>query len=352
MSASQRAIALAAAALLGIAAPAPAIAADPPAAKASAYKVPRTPFGDPDLQGIWTNASLTVLERGPGMTKTVLTPEEARAYERRSAQMMEAANRPTDPNEGAPTGDDVGAYNLAWLDPGSHLGVVRGEARTAWVLTPDGRVPYTPATLRRMMQLILTQFRNYDNPEARSLGERCIVGFGSTAGPPMLNTLYNGNYQIVQIPGQVMIMAEMNHDVRIVRLDQKEHVTQDLRPWMGDSIGRWEGDTLVVETTNLNPNQELTADVRHRLYLPNDAKVTERFTRVGEKEILYEFKVEHPTAYTQPAWGGEIPFRATEGPIYEYACHEGNYSLPSILGGTRQQEQAAAEAAKSGALKK
>jgi hypothetical protein len=338
MIAFRPALALAVAACLAV----------PGLASAADYKTPRTPFGDPDLQGIWTNASITVLERNPAVAKGVLTPEEAKVFEGRMAQMMEAGNRPTDPNEGAPTaGDNVGAYNSAWLDPGSHLGVVRGEIRTGWVLSPNGRVPYSPEAGRKMMIRMATQFGNYDNPENRSLGERCIVGFGSTAGPPMLNTLYNSNYQIVQVPGQVMIMAEMNHDVRIIRLTDK-HLPDSLRPWMGDSIGHWEGDTLVVETTNLNPNQEFTADVRHRLYVPADAKVIERFTRISDKEFLYEFKVDHP-AYTQPLIG-EIPFRATEGPIYEYACHEGNYSLPSILGGTRQAEQAAA-AAKTGVAK-
>jgi hypothetical protein len=187
-----------------------------------------------------------------------------------------------------------------------------------------------------MIEGATAQSRNFDGPEVRSLGERCIVGYGSSGGPPMLNVLYNNNYQIVQSPGYVVIVVEMNHDARIIRLGG-EHLPQSVRPWMGDSVGRWEGDTLVVETTNLNPHQGFTADIRHRLYVPPDAKVTERFTRVASDEILYEFKVEDAKAYTQ-AWRGEIPMRATKGPMYEYACHEGNYSLRNILSGARARE--------------
>ena len=147
----------------------------------------------------------------------------------------------------------------------------------------------------------------------------------------MLNVLYNNNYQITQSPGVVSIMVEMNHDVRIIRLGGV-HPPANIRPWMGDSIGHWEGDTLVVETTNLNPGQSFTADVRHRIYLAPDSTVTERFTRVSPSEILYQFQVANPVAYTQ-TWRGEIPMHATKGPIYEYACHEGNYALPGILQG-------------------
>jgi hypothetical protein len=162
----------------------------------------------------------------------------------------------------------------------------------------------------------------------------------------MLNVLYNNNYQIVQSPGYVVIVVEMNHDARIVRLGGT-HLPADIRPWMGDSIGHWEGDTLVVETTNLNPGQAFTADIRHRIYLAPESKVTERFTRISANDILYEFKVEEPHAYTQ-TWRGEIPMHATKGPMYEYACHEGNYALADILAGARQQEKEAAQAAAKG----
>ncbi len=173
-------------------------------------------------------------------------------------------------------------YNAFWIDLGAKLGVVKSEIRTSWIVDPpNGRVPYTDEGRRRMQEAATAQWRNFDGPEVRSLGERCIVGYGSTGGPPMLNVLYNNNYQIVQSPGFVVIVVEMNHDARIVRLGGN-HLPQAIRPWMGDSIGHWDGDTLVVETTNFNPGQGFTADIRHRLYIPPSAKVTERFTRVGQ----------------------------------------------------------------------
>jgi hypothetical protein len=316
--------------LMAAAIAAPAAAAD--------YHAPRTSFGDPDLQGIWTNASITTLERAPGVAKLVITPEEAAKLEAQTKAWLAENDKPTDPDKGAPpAGDDPGGYNSFWIDLGNKLGVVRGEIRTSWIVDPpSGQIPYSEKGRREMMATGFAQFRNFDGPEPRSLGERCIVGYGSTGGPPMLNVLYNNNYQIVQSPGYVTIVVEMNHDARIIRLGGT-HLPANVRPWMGDSIGHWDGETLVVETTNLNAGQRFTADIRHRLYLDPNAKVTERFTRVAGNEILYEFSVEEPTAYTQ-TWRGEIPMRATKGPMYEYACHEGNYSLPGILAGARAQE--------------
>jgi hypothetical protein len=312
-----------------------------PARAAAPYHVPRTEFGDPDLQGLWTNASITTLERPPWATKLVLTPEEAAQATKQYKAML------SDNDKGSDDKGDVGGYNSFWLDPGSSFGVVRGEIRTSWIVDPPtGRVPYSAEGGRAAMATGMKQFRDFSGPEVRSLGERCIVGYGSTGGPPMLNVLYNNNYQIVQSPGYVVIVVEMNHDARIVRLGGT-HPPADIRPWMGDSIGHWEGDTLVVETTNLNPGQAFTADIRHRIYLAPQSKVTERFTRVSDSEILYEFKVEEPHAYTQ-TWRGEIPMHATKGPMYEYACHEGNYALPDILAGARQQEKEAAQAARRG----
>jgi hypothetical protein len=303
---------------------------------AAQYKAPRTAFGDPDLQGLWTNASITTLERPGNASRLVVSAEEARVIEAATNNRLSADSRPTDPSVGAPrAGDDVRGYNAFWLDLGAKLAVVKGEIRTSWVVDPqDGRVPYSAEGLRALRA---AASRSFDGPEARSLGERCIVGYGSTGGPPMLNVLYNNHYQIVQSHGYVTIVVEMNHDARIIRLGGK-HLPDHVRPWMGDSIGRWEGDTLVVETTNLHPSQSFTADVRHRLYLAPNAKVTERFTRVAADEILYGFTVEDSTAYTH-AWRGEIPMRAAKGPMYEYACHEGNHSLGNILRGARYQEK-------------
>jgi hypothetical protein len=308
---------------------------------APAYHTPKTEFGDPDLQGVWTNASVTTLERPPGVKDLVLTPDQAAKLLAQYKAMLSDNDKPAQDERG-----DPGGYNSFWLDPGSQLGVVNGQIRSSWVVDPpDGHIPYSPAAIADLRRMFMRgDFSRADNPETRSLGERCIVGYGSTGGPPMLNVLYNNNYQIVQSPGYVVIMVEMNHEALVIRLGGA-HLPATFRPWMGDSVGHWEGDTLVVETTNLNPGEQFTADVRHRLYLAPDSKVTERFTRIAGDQILYEFKVEEPQAYTQ-SWRGEIPMHATKGPIYEYACHEGNYALPDILAGARQQEaEAAAKAA-------
>ena len=181
------------------------------------------------------------------------------------------------------------------------------------------------------------QSTGYDGPEQRPLGERCMVGFGSSGGPPMLPVLYNNNLQLVQNEDYVMIVVEMNHDARIIRLDS-EHLGDEFSPWLGDSVGHWDGDTLVVETVNFHPQQSFRFAIKHVLYMPPTAKVTERFTRTGPDEILYEFTVEDDSAYTQP-WTAQIPFRTAEGSLYEYACHEGNYALPGILAGARREER-------------
>jgi len=153
----------------------------------------------------------------------------------------------------------------------------------------------------------------------------------------MLPVLYNNNIQIVQSPDAVMILAEMNHDARIIRLNSK-HSNDNINPWLGDSIGHWDGNTLVVETINFHPQQSFRFAIKHRLYLPADAKVTERFTRVSDEEIVYAFEIEEPEAYTQ-VWKGEISLKATDQKIYEYACHEGNYAMPGILAGARLEEK-------------
>ena len=181
------------------------------------------------------------------------------------------------------------------------------------------------------------QSTGYDGPEQRPLGERCMVGFGSSGGPPMLPVLYNNNLQLVQNEDYVMIVVEMNHDARIIRLDS-EHLGDEFSPWLGDSVGHWDGDTLVVETVNFHPQQSFRFAIKHVLYMPPTAIVTERFTRTGPDEILYEFTVEDDLAYTQP-WTAQIPFRTAEGSLYEYACHEGNYALPGILAGARREER-------------
>jgi hypothetical protein len=310
------------------------------AARAADYHAPRTVFGQPDLQGTWTNASLTTLER-PAFFKSLVVPDAAaKAYETRRAAQVAAGNRPTDPKAGAPpVAADPGGYNVGWIDPGTAMGRIRGEVRTSWLTDPaDGKLPYSAAG-RTAFEAALHKARtSFDGPEVRPLGERCILGFGSSAGPPMLNVLYNNNYQIVQSPDAVAIVVEMNHDVRTIRLDAKGHLPPSVRPWMGDSIGHWEGETLVVETTNFNPGESLRPYFGATVYLSKDAKVTERFTRVSPTQILYQFAVEDPAVFTQ-VWRAEMPLNAAKGPVYEYACHEGNYALPDILKGARQAER-------------
>jgi hypothetical protein len=295
----------------------------------------RTSWGAPDLQGTWTNASLTSLERDDMFKgKATLSDAEAAEFERTNAfaQYAAADAKPTDPNVQSKAGSDPGGYNAFWLDPGTRLATVKGEHRTSFVVEPaNGKVPYTPDGLKAFQAARASM--NFDGPERRALGERCLLGFGSTSGPPMLPDVYNNNYQIVQTPDAVMILIEMVHDARVVRIGGK-HLPKDITPWMGDSIGRWEGDTLVVETTNLNPGQKAHYGIKQRFYLPPSGKVVERFTRVGEKELLYQFTVEDSTAYTQ-AWQGEVPLRQTDDHIYEYACHEGNYAMPNLLAGGR-----------------
>lgn len=306
----------------------------PLAAAAEDAPLPRMAWGDPDIQGTWTNATVTGLERSDEIDKLVLTPAEARDFENAVAGMYASVDAV--PEGELEAGQDVGGYNTFWMDPGQRLAVVRGEIRSSLITDPaDGQLPYSMRgrgkLLRRFWQL-----RKADDPEMRLLGERCLVGFGSTGGPPMLPVLYNNHYQIVQAPGFVMILVEMNHDARIIRLGA-QHEDGPIRRWLGDSIGRFEGDTLVVETTNFHPAQSFRASLRHRVYISPDATVTERFTRVGEKEILYAFSVDDPNTYTQ-VWKGEIPLLAATGQIYEYACHEGNYSLTNILAGERAKD--------------
>jgi hypothetical protein len=318
------------------------MAADGPA---RAYAAPRTADGHPDLQGVWTSATLTRLERPDEFgNRRALTAEEAARVEHAEAEFVANAAKPTDLNKqftrscvNLPFGC---GYNNFWIDRGSQVIRIDGEQRSSIIVEPaNGKVP--PLTSQRRQALAQRKGENFDGPEARPLGERCLLAFGSSSGPPMLPVLYNNHYQIMQAGDTLTILVEMVHDARIVRIGGR-HLPPSIRKWMGDSIGRWEGDTLVVETTNLNPGQKAHYGIKQRFYLPPTGKVTERFTRVAENEILYQFTVEDGAAYTQP-WKGEVPLRATKDKIYEYACHEGNYALPGILAGAREQEKAAAK---------
>ena len=315
--------------------------AEPPETE---YEPPRMPDGTPDMQGYWTNASLTTLEK-PDNLPVVVPEKQAMMMAGMVEASAEADNQPTDPDAPAleSGGEGVGGYNRFWMDFGSSLAKVRGEFRSTWIVDPeDGKLPYTEKGRQLAKDRLAEQRNDYDNPEVRAAAERCTVGFGSTGGPPMLNVLYNNNYQFVQAPDKIAIVVEMNHQTRMIRLNE-EHRPDMMDQWLGDSVGTWQGDTLVVETTNFEPAISLRAATRHRLYMSPDAKVTEHFTRISDKEIFYEFWVEDPEIFTQ-TWKGEMILGKTEGPIYEYACHEANYSLPGILGGARREEREAAKA--------
>lgn len=306
------------------------------AAQAEPYKAPRTMHGAPDLQGLWTNATITALQRPDYFADLVLTPAQAAQWEKTTGERFEAIDDVSE--DGLEAGGDVGGYNSFWMDPGTRALRVGDEIRSSIIVEPaNGRLPMRLGARAKLGQFLLRVQGAFDGPEQRPLGERCIVGFGSTGGPPMLPVLYNNNYQIVQSKDHVMIHVEMNHDARIIRMDS-EHRPDNVRPWMGDSIGRWEGDTLVVETTNFNPGQSFRAAIKHQFYMTKDAVVTEHFTRVSDSEIYYRFEVNDPGAYTD-VWVGEQTLRATEGPIYEYACHEANYAMRGILRGARLEEQ-------------
>ena len=319
----------------------PALAQSP---EAEAWTMPRTPDGAPDLQGNWSNATLTPFERARGSGPT-MTAEEAAAVEAGQAEIVAERSEASDPDRPPPEAGGTftvcidsatGCYNEVYRAPGERVARVGGEFRSSLVTFPaDGRIPEVTDRGRRAVRedrAFRDRFGPYDHPELRPLAERCLMSFGSSAGPPMLpNYWYNNNYTIVQTPDHLLIMAEMVHDARIIRIGDGPRLPSHVRPWMGDSWGRWEGDTLVVETTNFHPLQ------RFRGYPSENLRVEERFTRVDAETILYEFTVDDPSVYSE-TWGGQIPMKAMGDQIFEYACHEANYSLSNVLSGARYQE--------------
>ncbi|HVS66021.1 MAG TPA: hypothetical protein VMT85_21255 [Thermoanaerobaculia bacterium] len=311
------------------------------AAGAEGYEPPRTAEGRPLLDGVWTNASLTQLTRPRGLDELVLTAAEAEALAAKHFHNVRAAAdlEPSDPDREAKAVDrlpPVGNYNAFWVDPGTEYAVVEGEIRTSWIVEPeDGQVPLRQEVRERRGERRALR-EGMDGPEVLSLGERCLLGFGGTAGPPMLNVLYNGYYRIVQTDSHVMILVEMVHDARIIRL-ASDHGPPEDRRWLGDSIGWWEGDTLVVETTSFHPSR----DGEGGLPYSSLAEVVERITRVSDDTLLYEFEIEDPLTYSAPI-RGQMTFRAVEaGRVYEYACHEGNYAMGGMLRGARLAEREA-----------
>ncbi len=301
------------------------------------YRAPRTAEGVPDLQGVWTNQTATPMERAPELgERRAFTDAEAAAIGKAAVAAVEADAAPSDPNkkiEAAGSLPPIGNYNLFWTDRGMSVAVINGEPRTSMIIEPsNGRIPpLRAAALERMAATKIG--RSNDGPEGRALGERCLLSFGYASGPPMLPVMYNSYYQIVQSPGYVVILVEMVHDARIIRIDDK-HIPGVVRKWMGDSVGHWEGDTLVVETRNFRPEQNFRGS-------SEDAVITERFTRVAGDKIIYRFTIDDPSTFTAKITG-ELPFTPANGNIYEYACHEGNYALPGILSGAREEEKALA----------
>ena len=303
------------------------------------YKPQRLADGHPDLQGVWSTASLTTMARNGNGDKVgdalVIPTERVAALTKNAAysKAADASQKRTDPNAGAFTDKNAEAgYNSFWIDPGSEYAKVNAEWRSSWITSPaNGQVPFSKEGLALRGQR-MTNFKKINNtgPEIRPLGDRCLMSFGSQGGPPLSNTMYNNNLQIVQTHANLMIDVEMNHDARIVQIDDSEAnraaAPDVVKRWFGDSIAHWEGDTLVVVTRNFNPTQ-----LQVGAYPVSDrGKVTEWFKRVSDEIIDYKFTVDDPVYYTQ-TWSGEIPLRKSKEVLYEYACHEGNYAMPGIL---------------------
>ncbi len=302
-------------------------------AQAPGYTTPKTTWGAPDLQGFWNNTSITSLQRSPDAKTLVVNEKEAQRLVNRNMLIVltkeDESTAGTDPNNTKilEDGNNDRGYNSFWIDPGSKLATVKGELRTSWITEPaNGRLPYKPGAARGGGYAIT----NFDGPETRPMAERCVLSFSGSYGPVMMNSMYNNTFQFVQTPGAVMINVEMNHDVRNIPLvagpAEAKHGT--VPRWGGDSVGWYEGNTLVVKTTNVHPNQ--------RGMVSPTGMLTERFTRWDDHQILYEFEVDDPELYSQ-VWKGEMALNASP-PMYEYACHEGNHAMPGILGGARQLE--------------
>src|SRR5579862_9133335 len=296
-------------------------------------KIPRTSDGHPDLTGIWSNATITPLERPAAYKdRPTLSDADAKVFEQRVArEVADTDGKSESPLLAAAGSNGTGGYNVLFIDQGTELARVDGVKRTSLIVDPpDGRVPPMSEDARARMQ---QSFRRgggaFDSVKSRPLGERCLLGFGSTSGPPMMPVLYNNNYQIVQTPDTIMILIEMVHDIRIIRMNGT-HPPADVRELLGDSIGHWEGDTLVVDTTNFT-NKTAFRGSGENLH------VVERFQRIDNGTILYRATIEDPSTFTRP-WTVEFPFLTTKGPVYEYACHEGNYAAVDIMGGARKQE--------------
>jgi hypothetical protein len=298
---------------------------------AQAWNPPRTAWGEPDLQGVWDYATITPMERPKELAgKEVLSEQEVAEFEKKTLEQ-----RNPDRRDGGSQADVGRAYNRFWWDFGTK---VIESKRTSLIVDPqDGRIPpLTPEGQQRAQARAAVRQRLAEGPEDRNLWERCILG--GNAGPPMTPGPYNNNVQIFQTPGYVVLLNEMINDARIIPLDGRPHLPPTIRLWKGDSRGRWEGNTLVVDTTNFNDEPNFRNASRN-------LHVIERLTRVGPETLLYEFTVNDPLTWTRP-WSAAFSMNRSAGPIYEYACHEGNYGMFNILSGARAAEKAAEEAKK------
>ena len=300
------------------------------ATAAENYDPPKTAFGVPDVQGIWTYETRTSLQR-PEIYEGALEIDEDTML----AKMIstEEYNKfLAETGAEGPTGGAVGAYNDFWFAPGNSLATMNGMYRTSLIIDPaDGQIPWKQGgqEIRQAQRDSLLMGRDRsDGPEGRALADRCLVSYASTM--PFVSSFYNNNMQIVQSPTHVMLLAEMVHNVRVVRIDQ-DFRDLPFEQWLGDSIGYYEEDTLVVVTRDFNPWQ-----VKEYLISEN-VRLTERFSRVAADRIHYSFTIDDPELYSQP-WTAEMPMAILSEQMYEYACHEGNYSLPSILAGARREE--------------
>ena len=296
------------------------------AGPAAGQDAPRTPWGAPDLQGVWDFKTATPLERPEDRgEQAFLTEEEAAGIEQeavdRNVRLWEAPPRRTE------AGDSVGGYNNFWLDFGTS--VIDSRRTSLIVDPPDGRIPALSEEGQRRSdeRQAYREAHPADSYLDRSAFDRCILGFNT--GPPMTPGFYNQNMQLFQTPDHVVVLNEMVHDARIIPLDGRPR--PDVESWTGESRGRWEGDTLVVETTHFSDKHGYRGSTR-------DRHLVERFTRVDAETLLYEFTITDPATWTAP-WTAQIPMRSTELPLFEYACHEGNYAMPNILGGERRAER-------------
>jgi hypothetical protein len=305
----------------------PGVAGQASGSAVKKWNASRTADGQPDIQGIWNNSTITPLERPAELAgKEFFTPQEAVAWEKQSLQSSNADRR-----DGGADADVGRAYNEFWRTRGSIVSTLR----TSIIIDPpDGKIPpLTPEGQKR--SAARAEYRRLhpaDGPEDRPLAERCML-WGS-AGPPMLPVGYNSNYQIIQSPGYVVILVEMIHEARIIPLDGRPHLPPNVQQWLGNSTGRWDGQTLVVETTNFN-GQTAFRGASEKM------RLIERFTRTAENTLLYEFTVNDPASFTKP-FTGQVPMNKTNEPLFEYACHEGNYGLANVLAGSRAEEEVSA----------